>query len=185
MSDRDRFIQDCIDAVADGQTAMREVVAAAVSEPAQVAAWFGEPTHAGIDTLHRSSQLTIINFTWAPYMSLLPHNHNMYAVIGLFAGREDNIFWRRTAHSIEAAGARSLGSGEVVTLGHDIIHSVLNPTRRMTRALHVYGGDFFEPDEPRMEWDPETLTERPYDVERAKRLFREAEERFFSHPSAE
>lgn len=179
MSGRDRFIQDCLDAVGEGQSAIREVVAAAVREPGKVAGWFGEPDHAGIDTIYRSRELTIINFTWAPYMSLLPHNHNMYAVIGLYTGREDNIFWRRTEQSIEAAGARSLGSGEVATLGRDIIHSVLNPTRLMTRALHVYGGDFFEPDEPRREWDPETLTERNYDVEAAKRLFLEAEERYY------
>lgn len=180
MSDKDRFIQDCIDALGDGQSAIRELVAAAVARPAQVSAWFGEPAHAGIDTLYRSDALTIINFTWAPYMSLMPHNHNMYAVIGLYEGREDNIFWRRTDSSIEAAGAKSLGSGEVATLGRDIIHSVLNPTRGMTRALHIYGGDFFEPHEPRKEWDPETLSERLYDVEAARRLFREAEERFYS-----
>ncbi len=181
MSDKERFILDCIDAVSDGQSAIREVLSSALSRPADISEWFGEPAHAGIDTLYRSDTLTVINFTWAPYMSLMPHNHNMYAVIGLYEGREDNIFWRRTGNSIEAAGARSLGRGEVVTLGRDIIHSVLNPTRRMTRALHIYGGDFFEPEEPRKEWDPETLTERLYDVEAARQLFREAEERFYSN----
>ena len=34
-------------------------------------------------TLHRAPDLTILNFVWAPYMSLLPHNHQMYAVIGI------------------------------------------------------------------------------------------------------
>jgi predicted metal-dependent enzyme (double-stranded beta helix superfamily) len=184
MSDKERFIQECIEAVDEGQSAIRELVSAALSRPSQVSGWFAEPGHAGIDTLYRSDTLTIINFTWAPYMSLMPHNHNMYAVIGLYEGREDNIFWRRTDSSIEAAGAKSLGRGEVVTLGRDIIHSVLNPTRRMTRALHIYGGDFFQPDEPRKEWDPETLQERLYDVEAARRLFREAEERFYALPKS-
>ena len=183
MSDKDRFIQDCIDAASDGQSAIREILSSVLSQPNQVSAWFGEPGHAGIDTLYRSKDLTIINFTWAPYMSLMPHNHNMYAVIGLYEGREDNIFWRRTEGTIEAAGAKTLGQGEVATLGRDIIHSVLNPTRRMTRALHIYGGDFFEPDDPRKEWDPETLEERLYDVEAARRLFREAEERFYATPN--
>jgi predicted metal-dependent enzyme (double-stranded beta helix superfamily) len=168
-----------IDAVSDGQPAIREVVSAALNRPAQVSAWFGEPGHAGIDTLYRSNSLTIINFTWAPYMSLMPQNHNMFALIGLYEGREDNIFWRRTDSTIEAAGTKTLGQGEAATLGRDIIHSVLNRTRRMTRALHIYGGDFFEPEEPRKEWDPETLEERLYDVEAARRLFREAEERIY------
>jgi len=76
-------------------------------------------------------------------MSLMPHNHQMFSVIGIYSGREDNVFWRRTGTSIEAAGAKSLGVGDVASLGRDIIHSVLNPIGKMTCALHVYGGDFF------------------------------------------
>ncbi len=178
MFDRDRFIQDCIDAVAEGQAATREVVTAAVADPAAVVAELGEPEHAGITPIYRSPELTIINFVWAPCMSLMPHNHQMFAVIGIYSGREDNVFWRRTDASIEAAGAKSLGPGEVATLGRNIIHSVLNPIGKMSSAIHVYGGDFFEPEEPRSEWDHETLTERPWDVERVRRIFADAEARF-------
>ncbi|MFD2273775.1 hypothetical protein ACFS07_29540 [Undibacterium arcticum] len=88
------------------------------------------------------------------------------------------FFWRRTEATIEAAGAKSLGVGDVATLGRDIIHSVLNPIGKMTCAIHVYGGDFFEPDEPRSEWDHETLIERPWNIDKVKSLFREAEARF-------
>lgn len=178
MFDKDRFIQDCKDAVPEGQRAIREVVAKAVSDGAGVIAGLGEPEHAGITPLYRSRELTIINFVWAPYMCLMPHNHRMYAVIGIYTGREDNIFWRRTEVAIEAAGATSLGAGDVTTLGHDIIHSVLNPIGKKTCAIHVYGGDFFAPAEPRSEWDHETLIERPWNVERVKTLFQEAEARF-------
>jgi hypothetical protein len=55
---------------------------------------------------------------------------------------------------------------------------VLNPIDKMTAAIHVYGGDFFVPAEPRREWDHETLTEHPWDVDKVKEMFREAEERF-------
>ena len=178
MFERDRFIQDCIDAVADGQAAVREIVTEAVADPAGIVAELGQPGHAGITPIYRSPELTIINFVWAPCMSLMPHNHQMFAVIGIYSGREDNIFWRRTESSIEAAGAKSLGPGEVATLGRNIIHSVLNPIARMSSAIHVYGGDFFEPDEPRSEWDHETLSERPWEVERVREIFRDAEARF-------
>lgn len=80
--------------------------------------------------------------------------------------------------TIEAASARSLGTGDVVALGSDAIHSVLNPIGKMTSALHVYGGDFFAPDEPRSEWEHEKLIERPWDVDKVKMVFREAERRF-------
>ena len=152
MFDKDRFIQDCKNAVADGQGAIRELVEKAVSDSAGVMAGLGEPEHAGITPLYRSHDLTILNFIWAPCMSLMPHNHQMFSVIGIYSGREDNIFWRRRETTIEAVGAKSLGLGDVSTLGRDVIHSVLNPIGKLTCAIHVYGGDFFEPAEPRSEW---------------------------------
>jgi hypothetical protein len=42
----------------------------------------------------------------------------------------------------------------------------------LTGAIHVYGGDFFGT--ARSEWDPETLLEQRYDVEKNMRLFEEA-----------
>jgi predicted metal-dependent enzyme (double-stranded beta helix superfamily) len=100
-------------------------------------------------------------------------------VIGLYTGREDNIFWRRMRDQpgkLEAAGAKALGRGDVVPLGPDIIHSVTNPLPRLTAALHVYGGDFFAAE--RSEWDPEALTEQRFDPDRAVRRFEEANRNF-------
>ena len=56
-----------------------------------------------------------------------------------------------------------------------------NPIARLTGAIHVYGGDFFAA--KRSEWDPETLTERAYDVDKNMRLFKEANARFAAHPA--
>jgi len=177
--DADRFVDECLRAVAgsDGYAAVRELVERAVAEPSAVAAALGDPDKAGFRILHRAAELTVLDFTWAPWMSFKPHNHNMWSVVGIFAGREDNLFWRRRERTIEAAGARSLGVGDVTPLGRDIIHSVVNPIGKRTRAIHVYGGDFFEPIEPRSEWDHETLVERPWDMDHTRRLFAEAEAR--------
>jgi hypothetical protein len=49
---------------------------------------------------------------------------------------------------------------------------VTNPLSRLSGAIHVYGGDFFAV--ARSEWDPETLLEREYDVEKNMRLFEAA-----------
>lgn len=178
MFDKDRFIQDCIDRVAEGPQAMSALVANAVSDGASVMSSLGEPVHAGVTPLYRSAELTVINFVWAPYMCLMPHNHQMFAVIGIYSGREDNIFWRRTETAIEANTAKSLGAGEVVELDRNIIHSVLNPIGKMSCAIHVYGGDFFAPPVPRSQWDHETLVEQAWDVEQVKTIFRDAEARF-------
>jgi predicted metal-dependent enzyme (double-stranded beta helix superfamily) len=175
----DEFVAACRAAVAgpDGERAVRDLVAEAISDAGAVARALGDPEHAGLQTLYRATDLTILNFAWAPWMCFKPHNHNMWSVVGIFSGREDNVFWRRVEGSIEAAGARSLGAGEAAPLGRDIIHSVVNPIGKMTRAIHVYGGDFFAPVQPRSEWDPETLTERPWDMADTRRLFAEAEAR--------
>jgi predicted metal-dependent enzyme (double-stranded beta helix superfamily) len=181
MFDSHEFISDCRGALREStpERAMREVVARAVAEPSAILRALGEPTRAEIQRVYHAPELTILNVIWAPYMTLMPHDHRMWAVIGIYSGREDNIFWKRVGDReqgrIEAAGARALSNRDVVPLGRDIIHSVTNPIPRLTAALHVYAGDFFE--QERSEWDPETLVERPYDVQKAQRLFEEANRR--------
>ena len=97
-------------------------------------------------------------------------------MIGVYTGREDNVFWRRIADDprgrVEAAGAKALCVRDAEPLGPDIIHSVTNPIPRLTGAIHVYGGDFFNVE--RSEWDPESLLEQPYDTTRTMRRFEEA-----------
>ncbi|MEZ5831279.1 MAG: hypothetical protein R3D05_08855 [Dongiaceae bacterium] len=182
----DRFFEDCHAALKEDtpQKAVREVLARALSGPAAVRDAVGAPQRAQVQRLHVTPDLAILNVVWAPEMTVMPHDHNMWAIIGLYDGREDNIFWRRikdaadgkvNAGKVEAAGAKSLSTGEIATLGHDIIHSVTNPIPRFSGAIHIYGGDFFNA--PRSEWDPETLLERPSSVEKTVRMFEDANKR--------
>jgi predicted metal-dependent enzyme (double-stranded beta helix superfamily) len=176
--DVDRLIIECRAACtgAGGLAAVREIVARAVSEPGDVVKALGEPQRAGVNVLYRAPELTVLHLLWGPRLIQVPHDHAMWAVIGIYTGREDNVFWRRlpkdSARGIEAAGARALGERDAVPLGPDIIHSVVNPLRRLTGAIHVYGGDFFGV--PRSEWDPEHLVEQPYDVAKTMALFEES-----------
>ena len=109
----EQFIADCAAAVRDPAPtkAVREAVARAVADPRSLLQVLGEPTRGGIQRLHVSDELTVLNVIWAPRMTLMPHNHNMWATIGVYGGREDNIFWRRLPDDrkgrIEAAGAKS------------------------------------------------------------------------------
>lgn len=85
----------------------------------------------GVYKLYHSDTLTILNVLWGPQMTLMPHNHDMWAVIGVYCGREDNIFWRRLSEDadgrIEVAGAKSLAPGDVAPSGRT--SSILSPTR--------------------------------------------------------
>jgi predicted metal-dependent enzyme (double-stranded beta helix superfamily) len=167
MFDLDHFVSDCRAAVNADPThrAVHDVMLRAFSDPKAVLTAVGEPTGPGIVPIYRSKELTIINVVWKPTITIMPHNHEMWAVIGIYGGREDNIFWRRIKEAgegrIEAAGAKSMSTGDVTPLGKDIIHSVINPIPKLSGAIHVYGGDFFEVE--RSEWSPESLTEKPLD----------------------
>src|SRR5262245_5912671 len=183
MFDANGFVADCRQAGAvNGAAAVVEVVSRAVSAPGEILSALGEPRRAGVQVLHRSPELTVFNLIWGPRMCQLPHNHGMWAVIGIYTGREDNIFWRRAADvrgpRIEAAGAKALSEREAVPLGHEIIHSVINPIKRLTGAIHVYGGDFYSV--PHSQWDPEHLSEEPYDFQKLLGLFEESNRLFQS-----
>jgi len=175
--DIDRFIQDCVQAnqEVDGQAAVLEVLQRAVSNPGSVLAALGEPSAAGINVLHRSSTLTIFAATWTPQMNLMPHNHLMWANIGIYTGREDNILWQQNTGRIEAYGAKALFEGQVAALPDTVIHSVTNPLLRFTGGIHIYGGDFF--DTTRSQWNPETLAEEPSDGAVIREMFRRENER--------
>jgi predicted metal-dependent enzyme (double-stranded beta helix superfamily) len=145
-----------------------------------VLAGLGEPSLSGIETIYRADDLTILNILWGPRMTLYPHNHQMWAVIGIYGGREDNIFFRRSAEGLQKQNERTLEIRDVIPLGDSVIHAVTNPLDKITAGIHVYGGDFFGV--PRSEWDPETLEERPFDIEHARQVFEEANERLKVQP---
>ena len=175
--DVDRFVEDCVLAnqEADAQAAVNEVLARTVSTPGSVIAALGEPTRAGLDVILSSPELTIFAATWTPQMNLMPHEHLMWANIGIYTGREDNIFWRREAGTIKAIGADALFEKDTAMLPTDALHSVTNPLLRFTGGIHIYGGDFFNTS--RSQWNPETLEEEPSDGAVIRDIFQRENER--------
>jgi predicted metal-dependent enzyme (double-stranded beta helix superfamily) len=173
MFDLDTFVASCREALAEPEPlpAVRETLAQALQGPTEVAAVLGKSS-GGLEVLFNSADLTVLNVVWAPHMSLYPHDHRMWAVIGIYGGAEDNTLFRRTPQGIVRSGGKELRERDVFSLGGDAIHSVDNPTGRFTGAIHVYGGDFVN--QPRSQWDPDSLVEQPYDMEQVRRVFAEA-----------
>ncbi|MGA7540078.1 MAG: hypothetical protein WBW93_15085 [Steroidobacteraceae bacterium] len=167
MFDLGRFVDDLRASLADRtRIATQEIIARAVSDPRSIVRHLGEPDKAGVRILHRAPDLTVINAIWAPNQFAPPHEHRLCAVIGMYGGREDNVFWRRipgrTHLQVEISGGRALSTGDVVVLDRDVIHSVINPVAALSAALHVYDGDFLAV--TRSMWDSESLIEKPYDL---------------------
>ena len=178
MLNLDRFITECRAALTQPtpELMIKEILERAVSSPSEVEAALGTPRQGSIATLHHARDLTILNVVWTPGMAVYPPDHRMWALIGLYGGREDNTFYRRSPKGLQVAGGKQLKTGNTALLGESIIHAVANPLRVFTGAIHIYGGDFFGT--PRSEWDRETLQEQPFDVERARKLFADANERW-------
>lgn len=169
MIELERFVADCLAAQAADRSfqLVQDAVARMVADPPQLLRCLGEPERPAMQKLYHAPGLTILNVIFAPGMTIPPHDHHMRAAIGIYTGREDNIFWQRPGADgrLEAIGARALRSRDAALLDADIIHSVANPLTRLTGAIHVYDGDFFAAE--RSEWDPETLLEQAFDAERA------------------
>lgn len=176
MFDVDELVNQCRAAIADDQPqlAVREVLRRAMERPREVAETL-DPTEGGLDLLHHTPELTVLHVVWAPGMRLYPHDHRMWAAIGMYAGQEDNTFYRRSGPGrrfLTVSGGKELVTGDVLLLGDDAIHAVANPRRHLTGAIHVYGGDFVN--EPRSQWGPGPVEERPYSMDEARRQFAEA-----------
>ena len=62
-------------------------------------------------------------------MSFNPHDHRMWAAIGLYTGGEDNTFFRRDGQSLVESGGKELRPRDVCLLGADAVHAVTNSTR--------------------------------------------------------
>jgi predicted metal-dependent enzyme (double-stranded beta helix superfamily) len=175
--DIDQLIDDCRGALADPSPhlAVKEVVARAMARPAEVEAAL-PATRAELTAIHRSQELTILKVVWAPEMLIPPHDHRMWAAIGVYGGGEDNTFYRRGEDGIVETGGRELRTRDTLMLGDDVIHSVTNPRRHdFTGSIHIYGGDYFGV--PRSLWDAETLEEGPADGARLQQLFVDANAR--------
>jgi predicted metal-dependent enzyme (double-stranded beta helix superfamily) len=167
MFNLDHFIEDCKGKPA---SAIKELLAEALRDPASVKQTLdtvaagkelGKASVGDMVCFH-SPSLTILKAAVPPKFKTPPHNHNMWAVIGVYDGQENNTFYRRNGNALEKAGGKDLKTGDTVVLGEDAVHAIENPSDRPLLALHVYGGDFLDTSK-RSVWNPFTFEEQPYD----------------------
>jgi predicted metal-dependent enzyme (double-stranded beta helix superfamily) len=175
--DIDEFVADCTIAIKEAQPrlAIKELLERAVRHPEEVARAL-PATRAEVVPLYTSDDLTVMKVVWSPGLSFGPHDHRMWVAVGMYGGREDNTFSRRSGPGIVESGGQELSAGDVALLGDDAIHAVVNPLRAYTGALHVYGGNLPARSD-RSEWDLATQTESSFDFERVTRQFEEANAR--------
>src|SRR5215469_10706453 len=167
MFDLEQFTQACQRLVREPHAPRHalELVREAIADPAGLAKAVAPlaPGANALDApLFRSCELTILNATLRPGFVSIPHDHGMWAVIGIYDGEEANTFYRRAGDGLEEANHRTIHAGEAIILGEDVIHAIENPLARQTFGLHVYGGDLVAA--KRSMWDPAGCREHPYDI---------------------
>lgn len=163
MFDLDEFVGDCRTALAEAQPllAVKEVLDRAVADPGAVGAALRPEV--GVELLHRSPELTVLSVVIpAGVPRTLPHDHRMWAMVGIYGGQEDNSFYRRGEGRLAESGGRSIRPSETLAMGDDTIHAIRNPlTHDSLAALHVYGGDLVAAE--RSMWTVPDFEEQPYD----------------------
>ena len=157
MFDLEAFVESCRSVVGDPHAAKKvlELMREAVADPDAVAAAVPPlPPKTGVldAPLFRSPEMTVLNVTLRPHACSIPHDHRMWAVIGIYKGEEANTFFRRGAAGLEEANRRTLRTGEAMLLGADVLHAIENPLDEPTLGLHVYGGDLLAAE--RRMWNP-------------------------------
>ena len=180
MFEKEQFVADIRTAMAEGdaQSAVYEVIERAITHPASIIKELGAPGKGRSEQLFHDESLTITNVIWGSEMWVPPHDHTMWAVIGVYQGQEDNTFRREDGDQLTRHGGAELKTGDVRKLGANAIHSVKNPSStQLCGAIHVYGGDFFGAIPNRHSWNPDTLERGPYDYEFINSLRDEANER--------
>ena len=170
----EEFVKSC-----QGRTpgAVKEILEDALRDPESIKhalnAVAGEIGQGRINdmALFQSAELTVLKAAVPPGFKSPPHNHTIWAVIGVYDGQENNSFYRRGGDGLEKAGGRELKTGDVLVLGADAIHAIENPLGRTSYAIHVYGGNL--PAAERSMWNLGTLKEEPFEYRSMMRYARQ------------
>ena len=171
MFDLQHFVKECQLALDDPKPAkaVEALVKEAISDPEAVRGAFQKADNVEqqgpITFAWRDSSLSVTDVTTPPGLKSPAHNHNMWAVIGVYDGQEHNKFFRDENEQLLEKGERLLQEGDVAVLGPEAIHAIANPLSTVSGALHVYGGDLV--DQPnRSMWNPHTDEREDYDISR-------------------
>ncbi len=161
----DRFILDCKDAVVQPRPAeavlalMQEAMSDVVGVRGALQSILGDSLSDA--SLFRSSELFIVNNVLVPGVVTPPHNHTTWAVIGVYGGREDNTFYRKSTTGLQEIARKEFRVGSSIFLDPGVIHAVANPLEVPTLAIHVYGADLVTA--RRSMWNPHTLEACDYE----------------------
>jgi len=176
-----QFIADCKNTIdqPEPHLLIKTIVQKAISDPSALRAAIsptGKTLSLKDSIIFRSQSLTILAVVTPPGMRTPAHDHQMWAVIGVYDGEEPNDFFLDGEDGLKKKSEKVLGEGDVTALNGKAIHAISNPLDRKCYAIHVYGGDIVNQPNRSM-WNPKTLEREPYDIEQLGLYVRDMSER--------
>ena len=134
------------------ENAIREVLLETIKTPEAIfAATSGEDED---EILYfEDDSVSIWRCRFQPKILMLPHEHCLKVLIGVYSGGEKSILYRRTEEGLKEAGTVTAHAGEVITLGKAAIHAVTTHDDRPSDAIHVYLGPLMKLERDLFDWD--------------------------------
>ena len=168
MVDLDAFMAECKSALQtdDPAAVVETLVRKAIANPDALHAAFGERIRGKSlrdRIVYHDDSLTVLQVATVPGLQSPVHNHNMWAVIGVYEGEEYNAFFEETDDGLKQTGEKHLRKGDVAVLRPETIHAIKNPIERKSNAIHVYGGDLVNR-AGRSMWNPRTREREDYEI---------------------
>ena len=101
MFEVDTLVASCRESLLEGEPrrVVRDILVRTLERPGLVAERLGR-SEGGLEVLFNSPQMTVLNVVWAPRMSIYPHDHRKWAVIGIYGGAEDNTLFPQEPASL-------------------------------------------------------------------------------------
>ena len=160
--DPKRFVGECLAAARSGDPvpAVRDVLAAAIAAPEAIDATLGTKVADDFGLLHASEELVVQRVVFPAGYSTGIHEHRLWTLAGVYAGREEHTIFRVVGERLEPDGISECGPGEIEILSPNQAHSSRAVGDDHVRGLHVYLGDLFASGAG--EWDDVAGDRRPY-----------------------
>ena len=120
-------------------------------------------------TLFEDNRISIWNCRFNPGTPIPPHDHQMSAIIGIYAGIERNFFYKlQTQDKLSSNSHTDMEPGRVLKIAPTAIHSVECMSEEPSCGIHVYFGPLTKID--RSLFDLKTETRMKFTDEAFERL---------------
>jgi predicted metal-dependent enzyme (double-stranded beta helix superfamily) len=138
---------------------VRAVMEAAFVHPRAIAAAMSDFSGEG-EVLFEDETVSIWYCGFDPHTHIPPHDHQSTATIGVYAGMENNHFYRAKGEGLEYKSTRRLEPGDVISCGPQTIHSVETANDAASFGIHVYLAPLSKIERSLFDW--ETGVAKPF-----------------------